>query len=187
MVVRVNPCATPRSPLLTEGHATSRTSSKIAVWHFRNKKRRKHTTPTKRPPTGGFFYVYIALFETFLFQPVTGDNTSAIRVVTIDGNPWFVAADVGRILEIINITDRLKSKYIGEDEKAINFIGNIQFNLISESALYKLTMRSSSENAKPFQDWVTKTVLPAIRKEDSWKPHRSTKEPVWHESKLKRH
>jgi prophage antirepressor-like protein len=36
--------------------------------------------------------------------------------------------------------------------------------LISESGLYKLIMRSDKETAKPFQDWVTKEVLPSIRK-----------------------
>lgn len=36
---------------------------------------------------------------------------------------------------------------------------------ISESALYKLVMRSDKPEAKKFQAWVTETVLPAIRKE----------------------
>ncbi|WP_373455186.1 BRO-N domain-containing protein [Rhodobacter aestuarii] len=36
--------------------------------------------------------------------------------------------------------------------------------LLSESALYKLVMRSDKAEAKPFQDWVTREVLPTIRK-----------------------
>ena len=40
--------------------------------------------------------------------------------------------------------------------------------LISESGLYKLIMRSDKANAKPFQDWVTKEVLPSIRKTGSF-------------------
>ncbi len=35
---------------------------------------------------------------------------------------------------------------------------------VSESGLYKLIMRSDKDTARPFQDWVTKEVLPAIRK-----------------------
>lgn len=37
--------------------------------------------------------------------------------------------------------------------------------IISESGLYKLIMRSDKPQARPFQDWVTKVVLPTIRKE----------------------
>lgn len=36
--------------------------------------------------------------------------------------------------------------------------------LISESGLYKLIMRSSKPEAREFQDWVTRVVLPTIRK-----------------------
>ncbi|WP_418314504.1 Bro-N domain-containing protein [Roseomonas gilardii] len=37
--------------------------------------------------------------------------------------------------------------------------------LISESGLYKLIMRSDKPQARAFQDWVTRDVLPAIRKD----------------------
>lgn len=38
--------------------------------------------------------------------------------------------------------------------------------LISESGLYKLVLRSDKPEAKPFQDWVTKEVLP--RSDQGW-------------------
>lgn len=37
--------------------------------------------------------------------------------------------------------------------------------IVNESGLYKLVMRSDKPQAKEFQDWVTGTVLPAIRKD----------------------
>lgn len=37
--------------------------------------------------------------------------------------------------------------------------------LLSESALYKLILRSDKPDAKAFQDWVIRDVLPAIRKD----------------------
>lgn len=95
-------------------------------------------------------------------------NTSAIRVVTIDNNPWFVAADVCASLGLVNTTMALAS--LDEDCK-------LQFSLglpgrkpwiISESGLYKLVMRSDKPEAKGFQDWVTKVVLPAIRKDGGY-------------------
>ena len=36
--------------------------------------------------------------------------------------------------------------------------------VVSESGLYKLIMRSDKATSQPFQDWVTREVLPAIRK-----------------------
>jgi hypothetical protein len=46
--------------------------------------------------------------------------------------------------------------------------GGNQLTLISESGLYKLIMRSDKPEAKAFQDWVTKVVLPAIRKDGGY-------------------
>lgn len=40
--------------------------------------------------------------------------------------------------------------------------------LIFESGLYKLIMRSNKPEAAQFQDWVTKVVLPAIRKDGAY-------------------
>lgn len=36
--------------------------------------------------------------------------------------------------------------------------------VVSESGLYKLIMRSDKAEAREFQDWITKDVIPAIRK-----------------------
>lgn len=40
--------------------------------------------------------------------------------------------------------------------------------IVSESGLYKLVMRSDKPEAKAFQDWVTGTVLPSIRKDGGY-------------------
>ncbi len=37
--------------------------------------------------------------------------------------------------------------------------------MISEAGLYRLILRSDKPNARPFQDWVTQTALPTLRKE----------------------
>ncbi len=51
-----------------------------------------------------------------------------------------------------------------EDRTLFGLSPGKQMVLISESGLYKLIMRSDKPLAKPFQDWVTKEVLPSIRK-----------------------
>jgi prophage antirepressor-like protein len=43
-----------------------------------------------------------------------------------------------------------------------------QATLLSESGLYKFIMRSDKPIARPFQDWVTREVLPAIRKDGAY-------------------
>ncbi|MFK8253277.1 BRO-N domain-containing protein [Ancylobacter terrae] len=99
-----------------------------------------------------------------------GDATTTyrIRVVPLEGNPWFVAADCRRVLNIKQAGSNLA--YLAEDEKrVIRESGSTSFKghglaVISESGLYKLIMRSDKPQARVFQDWVTKEVLPTIRK-----------------------
>lgn len=87
--------------------------------------------------------------------------------MTIGDQPWFIAGDVCRILGIKNTTLALRP--LDADEKGLYPIytpsGYAQPMLhISESGFNKLIMRSDKPQAKAFQDWVTKEVLPSIRK-----------------------
>ena len=110
-------------------------------------------------------------------------NDNQLRVVQLDGQPWFVAQDVCRCLDIcirpdgrVNTSNALKK--LAEDEKnnlpyleayriGLNHSASRPYglSLISESGLYKLIMRSDKAEARVFQDWVTRDVLPAIRKD----------------------
>lgn len=96
-------------------------------------------------------------------------NQHQIRVVTIDGKPWFVAADVLHVLTIKNVTHALRPLSADEVRPLpfglIKGKGMSQAKLISESGLYKLVLRSDKPEAKAFQDWVTRHVLPAINRD----------------------
>ncbi len=84
-------------------------------------------------------------------------------MITIEDEPWFVAADICQILGLSNPSVAVQP--LGAEEKAKSVLGKgAPANLVSESGLYKLVMRSDKPQAKAFQDWVTKEVLPAIRK-----------------------
>ena len=82
------------------------------------------------------------------------------------GEPWWVARDVCDILELDHISNALKC--LDDDELAVTKIqsgGQLrEMNLISESGLYTLILRSNKPQAKPFRKWVTSEVLPTIRK-----------------------
>ena len=99
------------------------------------------------------------------------ENVS-IRTEVIDGEPWFVAKDVARALDIawsgqtlVNIPDEWKGM--------MNFItpssgdrgGGVQrLSVINEAGLYKLAFRSNKPEADRFVNWVASDVLPSIRR-----------------------
>lgn len=89
-----------------------------------------------------------------------------LRVVIIDNEPWFVAADVCAALSIGNTSMALER--LDDDEKGISSIdtlgGKQESNIINESGLYSLILGSRKPEAKPFKKWVTSEVLPTIRK-----------------------
>jgi prophage antirepressor-like protein len=101
-------------------------------------------------------------------------NTSTIRVVTIEGNPWFVGADIFRVL--FGTAEGHSRRYNCLDDSEslkghpveLGLGAGREVMLVSESGLYKLAMRSQTPQARPFQDWVTKEVLPSIRKTGSF-------------------
>lgn len=91
---------------------------------------------------------------------------NAVRVIDIDGEPWFVAADVCRILDIKNSRDAVAD--LDDDEKGVantdTLGGRQEMRIINESGLYNLIFRSRKPEAKKFRKWVTAEVLPSIRK-----------------------
>ena len=98
-----------------------------------------------------------------------GYDDQLLRTVVIDGMPWFVAKDVCAALELTNPTEALKA--LDDDERGSLRIsegtslkgGNPNMNIINESGLYTLIMRSNKPEARLFRKWVTSEVLPSIR------------------------
>lgn len=93
-------------------------------------------------------------------------ESHTIRAINRDGDIWFVAADVGAVLELTNV--RASVALLDDDEKGVNTIdtpsGKQEMSIINESGLYALILRSRKPEAKRFRKWVTSEVLPAIRK-----------------------
>jgi anti-repressor protein len=85
-----------------------------------------------------------------------------VRVVEKDGEPWFVLKDVGDALELSNpsvVADRLE-----EDERAKFDLGRQgNTNIINESGLYNVIIRSDKPEAKQFKRWITHEVIPPMR------------------------
>lgn len=100
-----------------------------------------------------------------------------VRVIRLKGGePYFVASDVAKALGYSNtrqaIIDHCRSVMkhdIGVNTGAVGSGGNkvtqmMKVNIIPESDVYRLIMRSNLPSAEKFQDWVCEEVLPSIRK-----------------------
>lgn len=102
-------------------------------------------------------------------------ETKNIRVILVNEEPWFVGKDVAEALEYENpskaISDHCEdSKYLSElyipGAVINNQINDLHHKVkfISESDVYNLALASRAKGAKRFKSWLTKEVLPSIRK-----------------------
>lgn len=101
----------------------------------------------------------------------TNDQFGTIRTVVQNDEPWFVAADVCRALDINN--SRMATDRLEDDEKSAVSLTDISSNgvtqqrevtIVSEPGLYSLVLGSRKPEAKAFKRWITHEVIPAIRK-----------------------
>jgi prophage antirepressor-like protein len=102
--------------------------------------------------------------------PFQNDDTQ-IRALNIEGEPWFIAGDICEALGLTNVGQALGS--LDEDEKSSIIIsdgtpGNPNRAIISESGLYSLILRSRKPEAKAFKRWITRDVIPTIRRTGSY-------------------
>ncbi|MGO3752034.1 MAG: phage antirepressor [Peptoniphilaceae bacterium] len=98
----------------------------------------------------------------------TNKQFGDLRILTDRNiNPWFVGIDIARSLGYSNTRDAL-SRHVDEEDKATVGIhdGRQKRNtvVINESGLYSLILSSRLPQARDFKRWVTKEVLPSIRK-----------------------
>lgn len=89
-----------------------------------------------------------------------------VRTIERNGEPWFVAADVCRALEIGNPTDAMRR--LDADERTLVSIegasNGLPVNAVNEPGLYTLILGSRKPEAKAFKRWITHEVIPSIRK-----------------------
>ena len=104
--------------------------------------------------------------ENNKMQVFSSEQFGNVRVVERDGEPWFVAADVCKALEIANNRDALTR--IDDDEKGVALAdtlgGKQEVTIVNEPGLYSLVLGSRKPEAKVFKRWVTHEVIPTIRK-----------------------
>ncbi len=91
-----------------------------------------------------------------------------IRTVMIENEPWFVGVDIAKALGYKKPTDAVTKNVEEDDSTRQGVIDNLGRNqqtiVINESGMYSLIFGSKLESAKKFKNWVTREVLPSIRK-----------------------
>lgn len=104
-------------------------------------------------------------------QIFENEEFGEIRTVTIDNEPWFVGKDVAMALGYTNPQKAVRD-HVLEEDRGMNEMdtpsGKQNLAVINESGLYALIFGSKLESAKRFKHWVTKEVLPSIRKTGSY-------------------
>jgi len=105
--------------------------------------------------------------EILLFEFSHESQNFIIRSIQVEGEHWYVANDICKALTIKNPHDavlRVHEDDLGKTE-VIDSMGRKQHsNIVNESDLYALIFQSNKPIAKQFKRWVTKEVLPQIRK-----------------------
>ncbi len=131
---------------------------------------------------------------------VTGTETFDFKLGDVDcfennNTIWFKLADIAKLLDISeSATRKMKhDKWFDDNEMCIRnsntseiisvtesntSLGRGYIMYVSESALYRILNRSNSPKARPFERWVTKVVIPSIRKTGKYE------EPVKKEEKV---
>jgi len=104
-------------------------------------------------------------------------NDKAVRVIQDNhGDPWFILSDICKVLGINNPT-QVKDRLDDDEFQVIDLQALYQtegnknkdlVNVINESGLYSVVLRSDKPLAKQFKKWVTSEVLPSISKTGSY-------------------
>ena len=106
-------------------------------------------------------------------------NSDAMRTIKINGEPWFVASDLAKILGYRDAPNMIRS--LDDDERGVHIVDSPSLNqhggcgtqetevtIVNESGLYACILKSRRPEAKAFRKWVTSEVLPAIRKHGTY-------------------
>lgn len=83
-----------------------------------------------------------------------------VRVVDVNGEPWFVARDVAKALGYQNTVEAVNThcKKVNDFRDSKMLPSATPMKIIPESDVYRLVMRSNLPDAERFQTWVVEEV-----------------------------
>lgn len=114
-------------------------------------------------------------------------NTNVIRTqVTEDGEPLFCLADICKVLGVSDpsntarqVAEEFSEHPVLNTDSLITIPTDTGYGIkdliyLTEPQLYFVLMRSRSDNARPFRQWVVNEVLPSIRKTGKYEAKQTT-------------
>ena len=118
-------------------------------------------------------------------QVFENEEFGKVRTVMLEGEPWFVAVDVCKALEVSD-TGKATSR-LDEDELTRIKIGSggqsREVIAVNEPGVYALVLGSRKPSAKAFKRWITHEVIPSIRKHGAYMTtdtvERMLQDPAW--------
>lgn len=100
-------------------------------------------------------------------QIFRNEQFGEVRTIEKNGEPWFVAADVCKVLDLSNPT--IAASRLDEDERAKFNLGRQgETTIVSEAGLYTLVLGSRKPEAKALKRWITHEVIPTIRRHGAY-------------------
>jgi anti-repressor protein len=109
----------------------------------------------------------IANIEQTHAPELTFDFDGAIvRVVMIEGEPWFVASDAAKALGYRDAAagTRMLRDHQRRYTEVCTSAGMRRVLVVNEAGLNRMVLRSNREEAERFQDWLAEDVIPSIRR-----------------------
>lgn len=103
-------------------------------------------------------------------------RSGEVRIAGTSEEPLFCLADICKVVELQNPSS-VKSRIDKEDTQLIDLhdlnrneeiVGNSMATFVTETGFFEVLLYSNSPKVKPFRRWVTKEVLPSIRKTGSY-------------------
>ena len=115
-----------------------------------------------------------------------------LTVLEIDNEPWFVGKEITEKLGYEHSSSAIRNHVDSEDTQVLKYRGCANSTqaklwkgsdyadkkLINESGLYSLVLGSKLESAKRFKRWVTKDILPSIRKHGAYMTPNTLQEAI---------
>lgn len=95
------------------------------------------------------------------------ETTTPIRVVVLDGEPWFVGKDVAELLGYSDTVNGIKQHCRGvvKHHPIVDALGRRQdARIIGEPDLWRLVAKSQLPEAQRVEAWIFEKVLPAVRR-----------------------
>lgn len=113
-------------------------------------------------------------------------DSHEVRVVSVDGEPWFVARDVATVLGYADTTNAIKQhcRGVAKHHPIVDSLGRTQqARVISEADVLRLIVSSKLPAAQQFERWVFEEVLPEIRRTGSYgTPRQLTDDEIVHQA-----